>query len=338
METNKEAGVRNSRTIQANKEWIRSLKDRILKGGEITFEEACRLIETDDKDALYEAAEEITSKLCKPQFDSCSIVNVKSGKCRENCKWCAQSGHYNTGCESYDLFSPVQCMEIARYNKRKGIKRFSLVASGRATKGETLRQVCKILSDVKREVGIYTCASLGLLNREELQQLWDSGVRRYHCNLEAAPSYFDKLCTTHTIEDKLTTIMTAREIGFEVCSGGIIGMGETARQRAELGYVLKKVSPHSIPINILCPIPGTPLENSAPLSDDEILSTIAVFRFLHPGIELRFAGGRASLSRETQLKAMKIGMNSGVVGDLLTTIGSRVDDDKVLVGEAGYEF
>lgn len=318
--------------------YIENLKERVLKGGEISYEEGCNLIVTPALEELYNAAEEITKKMCQRSFDSCSIVNVKSGRCGENCKWCAQSGHYKTGCATYDLFSREKCLEIARHNCRQGIKRFSLVASGRATRGETLKKVCGILRDVKEETGIFTCASLGLLNREELQQLWDSGVRRYHCNLEAAPSYFEKLCTTHTVEDKLNTITAAREIGFEICSGGIIGMGESPEQRVELGYTLRRARPHSIPINILCPIPGTPLENSAPLTDDEVLSTIAVFRFLHPTIELRFAGGRSSLSREAQLKAMKIGMNAGVVGDLLTTIGSKVDEDKLLIGEAGYEF
>lgn len=317
---------------------ITALKNKVLNGGSITYEEGCELINTDAKEALYEAAAEITEKMCPRSFDSCSIVNVKSGKCGENCKWCAQSAHYQTGCETYDLFSPEQCMEIARYNQRQGIKRFSLVASGRAMKGESLKKVCKILRDVKEETGIFTCASLGLLNDEDLRQLWDSGVRRYHCNLEAAPSFFPKLCTTHTVEDKLATIAKAIEIGFEICSGGIIGMGETAEQRVELGDTLRKAQPHSIPINILCPIPGTPLESNAPLSDDEILSTVAVYRFLHPTVQLRFAGGRASLSRDTQLKALRIGMNGGVVGDLLTTIGSKVNEDKTLVEEAGYEF
>lgn len=317
---------------------IDELKNIVINGGEISYNDGCRLINIDDKEALYQASEEITSTMCKPVFDFCSIVNIRSGKCGENCKWCAQSLHYDTGCEKYELFSPERCKEIARHNHNQGIKRFSLVASGRAMKGDALKNVCRILREVKEEVGIYTCASLGLLNREELQQLWDSGVRRYHCNLEAAPSFFSKLCTTHTVDDKLHTINMAREIGFEICSGGIIGMGESPEQRVELAYTLKKASPHSIPINILCPIPGTPLENAEPLTDDDILRAIAVFRFIHPRIELRFAGGRAKLSRDAQLRALRIGMNSGVVGDLLTTVGSNVSDDRKLVSEAGYEF
>jgi biotin synthase len=317
---------------------VENLKNKILGGEQITADEAYALLKVEDKEELYKASAEITAKMCKRDFDSCSIVNIRSGHCSENCKWCAQSAHFKTGCETYDLFDPEKCMEIARYNKEKGVKRYSLVASGRSTKGKALNDVCSILSKVKKDVGIYTCASLGLLTKEELQQLWDSGVRRYHCNLESAPSYFPKLCTTHTIEDKVQTIKWAQEIGFEVCSGGIIGMGETAEQRVEFGLKLREVTPHSIPINILAPIPGTPLADTAPISDEDILTTIAIFRFIHPTTELRFAGGRARLSREVQLQCLRVGMNGGVVGDLLTTIGSKIDEDRVMVDEAGYKF
>ena len=319
-------------------ETIKQLKEKVLAGGEITYDEALSLINTGDLNALFEASAEITRKFCPKEFDSCSIVNVRSGKCSENCKWCAQSAHYNTGCNTYELMSKEECMEAARYNKERGVKRFSLVASGRAVSGKALEDICGILYDVKRETGISTCASLGLLTRDELKKLWDSGVRRYHCNLETAPSHFSKLCTTHTVEDKLKTIEAAHEIGLEVCSGGIIGMGESAEQRVEFGVTLRRANPCSIPINILSPIPGTPLAGTAPISDDEILATIAVFRFLHPRTQIRFAGGRARLSRETQLKCMTIGMNGGIVGDLLTTIGSKIAEDREMVEEAGYDF
>lgn len=316
---------------------VQKLKEKVLLGQTLTDDEIYSLCDVPSAE-LRDAAAEITQKMCSREFDSCSIVNARSGKCSENCKWCAQSAHYSTGCASYPLINREECMKAARLNSAQGVKRFSLVASGRAVRGEALRQMTAMLADIKRETGIFTCASMGLLNREEMQQLYDCGVRRYHCNLETAPSHFSTLCTTHTIDDKLKTIQYAKELGMEVCSGGIIGMGETKRQRAEFALTLRKAEPHSIPINILNPIKGTPLEDTPPISDDEILDTVAIFRFAHPTVELRWAGGRARLSRETQLEAMRIGINSGLVGDMLTTLGSTVAEDKKLVEDAGYEF
>ncbi|MDE6540906.1 MAG: biotin synthase BioB [Muribaculaceae bacterium] len=322
-------------------ETVATLRERVLAGGQITADEAYALAGISDPEgrrALRDAAADVTARFAPRKFDSCSIVNARSGRCSENCKWCAQSAHWNTGCDTYDIISEDDCMRAARHNARSGVHRFSLVASGRAVRGEALRKVAGMLRRAADETGIFTCASLGLLDRDELQQLWDAGVRRYHCNLEAAPSYFEKLCTTHTVDDKLATIRAAREIGFEVCSGGIIGMGETAMQRAELALKLREACPHSIPVNVLCPIPGTPLADTPPISADEVIDTIAVFRMVHPTVEIRFAGGRARLTREEQLEAMRVGVNGGVVGDLLTTVGSTIDEDKRLVHGAGYEF
>lgn len=289
-------------------------------------------------EAILNAAEKITAAFAPRKFDSCSIVNARSGRCSENCKWCAQSAHFPTGCATYEVIPAEEALSVARYNRERGVGRFSLVASGRKVTGKALEQMCRILRDVKEKEGIYTCASMGLLSAEELQMLWDNGVRRYHCNLETAPSYFEQLCTSHTIEDKISTILAAKAIGFEVCSGGIIGMGESRRQRMELAIELRRVQPHSIPINVLSPIAGTPLENTEPISEKEILLTYALYRFAHPRTQIRFAGGRARLSKETALRALKVAANGGIVGDLLTTIGSTIDEDKALVTAAGYEF
>lgn len=319
---------------------ITTLKDKILAGGEITTSEAFELCQAaqSNHQQLWSSARQITRELCPKLFDSCSIINARSGKCPENCKWCAQSAHYKTKIDTYPLVSRDECMRVADYNRRQGIRRFSLVTSGRAMKGESLDTICDYFRELREKGGLGLCASMGLLGREELQKLYDAGVTRYHCNLEAAPSFFSTLCTTHTVEDKIATINIAREIGFEVCSGGIIGMGETLHQRVELALELRRISPVSIPVNILCPIPGTPLENAEPLTEEEILDTLAIFRFIHPTVAIRFAGGRAKLSRDAQLRAMQIAVNGGIVGDLLTTIGSKVDDDKELISRAEYDF
>lgn len=316
--------------------YIQELKERVINGGEVSFEEALKLAEQEDREELYSAAEEITRHFGKPEFNPCSIINARAGKCSENCKWCAQSGHYHTDSDVHGIISAEEAVKQAKYNEKKGVKRFSLVTSGRAVKGPALKKVCDNYRALKKETGMFLCGSLGLLDKEDLQQLWDAGMRRVHCNLETAPSYFGEMCTTHTIEDKMKTLKAAKELGFQLCSGGIIGMGESRKQRIELAETLREVNPDSIPINILQPIKGTPLENTPLIDDDEILLTIAIYRFMHPKAELRFAGGRARLSHATRLKALKIGINSAVVGDLLTTIGSAIDEDKALTLEAGY--
>ncbi|MDE6526945.1 MAG: biotin synthase BioB [Muribaculaceae bacterium] len=314
---------------------------KVLAGetlGEDTLYVLSDIDSPEGKEALIEGAAEITLKYCPRKFDSCSIVNARSGRCSENCKWCAQSAHFKTACSAYELVDHDEARRVARYNAERGVGRFSLVASGKAAKGKALDHFCRILREVRDEDHINTCASLGLLNEEELQQLWEAGARRYHCNLETAPSYFPSLCSTHTQAEKLATIAAARKVGFKICSGGIIGMGESRRQRMELAITLRQVEPVSIPINVLSPIPGTPLEHTEPISEDEIILTVALFRFAHPSTELRFAGGRARMSRASQLKALRTGINGGVVGDLLTTIGSTIAEDAALVKEAGYEF
>lgn len=317
---------------------IEVLKNKVLIGNPLSEEEAYMLSDYCGSEELYSCAAEITRWMNPVKFDSCSIINVKSGLCPENCKWCAQSAHYQTGCDVHGVTNKATCMKVAKINFENGINRFSLVASGKAVKGNDLNEVCNIFKDIKNNIGINTCASLGLLDEDDFKKLYAAGVRRYHCNLETAPSHFPSLCTTHTIEDKIKTISAAKKVGMEVCSGGIIGMGETPRQRIEFALTLRAIDPISVPINILSPIAGTPLATQAPLSETEILDTIAIFRFILPDRQLRFAGGRAALTREGQLKALKIGINGGIVGDLLTTIGSKVKQDKELVEEAGLEF
>lgn len=319
------------------KRTIEALKQRVLQGEELTQDEALWLLHMPEKEELYEAAGAITRHFGKPAFNPCSIINARAGQCSENCKWCAQSGHYHTDSDVHGIVSAEQVLAQAQYDERKGVKRFCQVTSGRSVKGAALRKICDNYRELRRHTNLFLCGSLGLLNRDELQQLWEAGMRRYHCNLEAAPSYFGEVCTTHTIEEKIQTLKWAREVGFELCSGGIIGMGETEEQRIELALKLREVRPESIPINILAPIKGTPLADIPPISDEEILTTVAIFRFLHPKAELRFAGGRARLSRDVQLKALGIGINAAVVGDLLTTVGSKIDEDRRLAEEAGYK-
>ena len=321
--------------------FINACKDEVLGGRNLSPDELYALADIESAEgieALTEAAGEITHRFCPPRFDSCSIINARSGRCSENCKWCAQSAHFKTSCNEYECVDHQTALDAAHHNADSGVGRLSLVASGKALRGKNLDAVCAIFDDLRHHPTMSTCASLGLLSEDELKQLWNSGVHRYHCNLETAPSHFGTLCTTHTQDDKIRTIMAAKRRGFEVCSGGIIGMGESRRQRVELAIKLREVAPASIPINILSPIPGTPLEGTPLISEEEIVITVALFRFAHPKLTLRFAGGRARMSRPMQLKALRTGINGAIIGDLLTTIGSTVAQDKELAAEAGYTF
>lgn len=304
----------------------------------IDKKQALMLAASTDKEALYEAAHQITHHFMGNKFDTCSIINAKSGNCSEDCKWCAQSGHYKTNVTLYPLLPAEECVRHATYNHKQGIGRFALVTSGKKVSDKDMVKITETIRRIKQACDIKCCASMGLLNREQLQVLYDSGTENYHCNIETAPSYFNTLCTTHTTQQKLETIRTARAIGFRICSGGIIGMGETMEQRIEMALLLQQEGILSIPLNILQPIPGTPLATAQPLTDEELLTTIALFRFINPKAYLRFSGGRARLSEDIQRKALYIGINAAIVGDLLTTIGSRVTDDKLLFTSEGYSL
>lgn len=291
----------------------------------------------EDKQALYRAAGEIRDQLAGRRFDTCSIINARSGRCSEDCKWCAQSAFFKTDIEEYELVSEKVCLEMAKLNDEYGVDKFSFVTSGRTLSDRNIDRLCEYARKIKENSGLHLCASMGLLNKAQLQKLLDAGIRRYHCNLETSSAYFSKLCTTHSVEEKIRTIRAAQEIGMEVCSGGIIGMGESMEDRIDLAMTLRELNIKSIPLNVLNPIPGTPLEGTPALSDEEVLTTIAVFRFIHPDAYLRFAGGRMLIAH-IETEAIQAGINAAIVGDLLTTVGSKVREDMEKVKEMGFSL
>ncbi|MFI3261529.1 MAG: biotin synthase BioB [Rikenellaceae bacterium] len=306
------------------------LEELILKEYAINSEEALYLYENMPLNELLSLARELSKKYDVKEFDTCSIINARSGKCSENCKWCSQSKFYNTNIEIYPLLEADKIINMAQHNANSGVSRFSLVTSGRKMSTAEIEKIAPVYQYLKDNVNIELCASMGLLGKAELQKLFDAGCKRYHCNLETAPSHFDNLCTTHTIEDKIETINYAKEVGMTICSGGIIGMGESAEQRIELALLLRSLEVDSIPMNVLNPIKGTPLEASKPLSDEDILRTFAIFKIIYPKAVIRFAGGRTLITR-IQERAVQGGVSAAIVGDMLTTLGIDMKTDLVML-------
>lgn len=306
---------------------IESLKKKVLNGEHISQKEALLLSMTPEKKELYEAANEIREHFCKNIMDLCSITNAKSGKCSQDCKWCSQSKHHETEIEEYELVDKKQAINEALQNAKQGVTRHSLVTSGRRVSNKTLDGLIPIYREISAQSSIGLCASMGLITEEQMRRLKDeAGVEHYHCNIETAPSFFSNLVSSHTIEEKISTIKIAQKVGLKVCSGGIIGMGESMEQRIEMAFVLRELGIKSIPINILQAIKGTALENVPPLSEDEVLSTIAIFRFIHPDAHLRFAGGRVQI-KHFQHKALQAGISAALTGDYLTSTGSNIQED-----------
>lgn len=287
---------------------------------------------------LVEAAHEVTIHKASQVFNFCAIVNAKSGRCSENCHWCAQSQHFEGQCEIYPLLEAKEIIEAALIAQRSGASRFSLVTSGRKLSRREVREASEIVRELKKETSLEICLSAGLLTAEEFQLLAQAGVCRCHCNLETCENFFPHVCSSHTFADKLKTIEAAHSAGLDICSGGIIGMGESRQNRIELALTLRKLKICSIPINILEPIKGTPLELIEPISEEEIIRTIALFRLANPKAYLRFAGGRRRLSDTATRLALRAGINSAIAGDMLTTKGTGIEKDKKLVESCGYQF
>ena len=317
---------------------MKDLTKKILGGYRFTdTKELLAVAESMPREELYEVCHELTREMMGDGFDTCSIINVKGGNCPEDCAWCTQSAHYKTESETHGVLPMETVRDQALYNERQGIGRFSLVASGKRPNAREIAAYAEMFREIKAKGGIHLCASLGLATKEQLQTLKDAGCTTYHCNMESAPSHFGKLVTTHTQADKEETIRCAREVGMRACSGGIIGMGETREQRAEFALYLASLGISSIPINFLHPMPGTPLGDRSPLDDEELLFAVCLFRLANPAAFLRFSGGRALYSEATQRKALYIGMNAAITGDLLTTKASVTERDMKLFGEAGYD-
>ena len=315
---------------------IENLKRKIMSGELISKEEALLLADA-PLEELTAAADEIRSHFCQSGFDICTIVNGKCGKCSEDCKYCAQSAHYHTACsETYPLLSTEELVDGARHNKEQGVLRYSIVTSGKALSDAEVDRVCESIRAIREQVGIEVCVSFGLLNEEQFKKIREAGATRAHCNLESSGRYFKEICTTHTYQQKIDTLNAAKRAGLSVCSGGIMGLGETMEDRIDMVLTARKLGVKSIPVNVLNPIPGTPYEHNRILTNDEVCRCVAIFRFLIPDASIRLAGGRGLLGDKGEA-CFRSGANADISGDMLTTSGINMETDMELLKTLGYE-
>jgi len=328
--------------IMEIKKLISDVTERILDGGEITWEEAVKFIDIDKNntealEVLFDGANRIREKFVGRKADLCTIMNTKSGKCSEDCKFCAQSAHYKTGVEEYELLDYDKILERAKEMEGAGAHRFSLVTSGKGMKGKDFDAIVEIYRRLNRDTNLKLCASHGIINLEQALRLKEAGVSMYHHNVETCKDYYSEICTTHTYEDRIETIKNIVDSGLELCCGGIIGMGESREERIKMVFEIKNLGVKSVPLNVLNPINGTPLQDKEVLSPVEILKTMVLCRYIIPDCYVRYAGGRMAL-KEMQSIGFRAGVNAALVGNYLTTVGNNIEQDKEMIMCEGFEL
>ncbi len=276
-------------------------------------------------------AEALAVKLAKRQdsFSLCSIMNAKSGRCSEDCRFCTQSAHFNTESAEYPLVSEQEAVAAARQAKDDGAGHFSLVTSGRGPSNQEIPQLINLVKAISREVDIKICGSFGIMDVEDLTKLRQAGMVRYHHNLESSAEFFPTICTSHSFSNRQETIRAAQQAGLEVCSGGIIGLGETEADRISMARSLAELGVDSVPLNILMPLAGTPLATQAALSTTEILRAIAIMRLILPEVPLRLAAGRETALGDFLSTAFMAGADGMMIGGYLTQRGRSATKDQL---------
>ena len=321
---------------------IAELGRRVLAGGEITREEALELFHLESSADIYDLmawANRIRERFKGNRIHLCSIVNVKAGGCPENCRFCAQSALYQTGAPRYGLLPLEEVLTAAEEAGRNGAVGFGLVAAWRGLEeGPVLDALLQQFRALKAQGKVRPDASLGIIKSPEVaRKLKEAGCECYNHNLETSRRFFPEVCDTHTYEERLETLKHLRQAGIRICSGGIIGMGETREDRCDLAFALKEVGASIVPINILNPIPGTPFANRPPLPPLEILQTIACFRFILPRQEIMVAGGRAVNLRDLQSMVFMAGASALMIGNYLTTVNRPVEQDLQMLRDLGLD-
>ena len=321
-------------------DFLTELKDRILKGSEITYDEALSLIEIEDPEllnTLRQAAHEITLAFHSNKAGLCSLINAKSYLCGEDCGFCSQSVRFETSVARYELLEPEVIIGAAKKAEQFGAQNFCIVTSGGALNDGEFELIIDIIKILKRETKLGIDGSMGFLTARRVKQLKEAGLRRFNSNLQSSREFYPEIVSTHSYDKRVETLELLREGEVEVCSGGILGMGESREDRVKMAFELKQFQPECLPINILNPRPGTPLEHAPKLSTDEILKTVAVYRFILPKSNIKLAAGRELNLGNEQDKALQGGANGLIVGGYLTTAANPVKDDLAMLRRSGYE-
>ena len=318
--------------------FIDTVTDRILAGDAITEAEALQLTGTAGTDlfTLFAAASRVREHFVGPKVHLCAIINAKSGRCAENCAFCAQSAHHATDAPVYPLVDEEQMVAGAREAEAAGSCCFGIITSGTTLRsGPELERVCRALRRIRQETGIAPSCSLGIIDRATASALKEAGAVTYHHNLETARSFFPNICTSHDYEEDVATVRAAKEAGMRVCCGGIFGLGESAAQRVELAFTLRELGVDSVPLNFLNPIPGTRLAEADFLTPLECLTAIALFRLILPHLKIAVCGGRERNLRDLQSWMFLAGANGTMIGNYLTTTGRPPEQDWQMLRDLG---
>lgn len=334
----------NSKSQESLRQWLQNLTSRIIAGERIGRAEAIALSQIEGEEnilLLCEASDKVRQACCGNIVDLCSIVNVKSGNCSENCGFCSQSAHH-PGQDSpiYGLKSTQEILAQAKAAEAAGAKRFCLVSQGRgikynSPKSTEFAQILETVRQIIAETQIKPCCALGEVTPEQAQALAEAGVTRYNHNLEASENFFEQIVTTHTWRDRVQTIQNLKAAGIQACTGGIMGLGESWEDRVDLALALRELEVESVPLNLLNPREGTPLSDRPKIDPYEALKAIAIFRLILPEQILRYAGGREAVMGELQAMGFQAGMNAMLIGHYLTTIGQPPEQDHAMLESLG---
>lgn len=314
---------------------MQTLAAEIIQGRRLTrLDDLTPLLQAGLED-LCAGADQIRKALRGAGYELCTIINARSGRCGEDCTFCAQSCHHQTQAQEYPFLEAEEIVRQGKRDEAAGVQRYSLVTAGRAVTGPELDQALAAYRRLREETGLGLCASFGFQSVEDFRRLKEAGVTRYHANLETSRRNFPNICTTHSYQDKIDNIRRAKQAGLQICSGGIVGLGETWEDRLELALDLAELEVDSIPLNLLTPIPGTPLEGTPPLSVEEVRRIVAVFRYINPTAWIRMAAGRGRFADGGAI-LFRSGANSAITGDMLTTTGTNIAQDLDLMKQGGF--